>query len=93
MCTGYAFSTEKHKYPNRCYIHGNISSSGIISSWEYVKSQNFVPSTTSVETKVMYYKNEWEWESSCWRRKGKTIIGPTLSNVCLTTAFNLIGKL
>ena len=49
----HAFSTEKHKYPNRCYIHGNISSSDIFSEWEYVKSKYFVPSTTSVETKEM----------------------------------------
>ena len=83
MCTGYAFSTEKHHDPNRCYIHGNISSSDIFSGWEYVKSQHFVPSTTSVETKEMNDYNEWEWESSCWRRpKGKTIIAPTLSSSC-----------
>ena len=79
MCTGYAFSTEKHKYPNRCYIHGNISSSDIFSDWEYVKSKYFVSSTTSVETKEMNDDNEWEWESSCWRRpKGNTINDPTL---------------
>ena len=82
MCTGYAFSTEKHHDPNRCYIHGNISSSAIFSGWEYVKSQYFGPSTTSVETREMNYYNKWEWESSCWRRKGKTIVDPTLSNSC-----------
>ena len=85
MCTGFAVSTDKHNDPNRCYIHGNISSSDIFSGWEYVKSHYFGPSTTSVETKEMNYDNKWEWESSCWRRpKGKTIIDPALSNSCLS---------
>ena len=70
LCSGFAVSTDKHHNPNRCYIHGNISSSDIFSGWEYVQSQHFVPGTTS-----------GEFDSSCWRRpKGKIIIAPTLFN-------------
>ena len=71
MCTGYAISTDGYRVaPNRCFIHGNISSTKDFLGWEVLQSQHFVPSTTNSGS-----------DPSCWRRsKGNPIIDTTLSN-------------
>ena len=56
-CTGYAISTQQHPYPNRCYVHGNISSMNSFSGWNIWQKPHSVPTYSSGSANV-----------ECWRR-------------------------
>ena len=60
LCTGYAISTHAHKFPNRCYIYGNLSKSGSFNWFKIPQSfttEYFVPMNSSGNS-----------EAKCFRR-------------------------
>ena len=60
-CTGFSYSNEQHsKAPNRCFVHGNISSAEGFGNWDaFSVLQKFLPA-----------KSSGHENSKCWRRKG-----------------------
>ena len=60
-CTGIGYSNDQHgSVPNRCFVHGNTSSTNRFSEWyKFSRSQETLPTTSSgLEN------------SKCWSRKG-----------------------
>ena len=64
-CTGFAHSNDKNDVaPNRCFVHGNTSSTALFSEWNKFKSnQNEFSPVKSSESP----------DSMCWKRKGTTL--------------------
>ena len=59
-CTGFATSSPAHSSdPNRCYVHGDISSSVKFSEWRTFQKQYYLPTNSSGASNV-----------ECWKRKG-----------------------
>ena len=60
-CTGIGYSNDQHgSVPNRCFVHGNTSSTNRFSEWyEFSRSQETLPTTSSGHE-----------NSKCWSRKG-----------------------
>ena len=60
-CSGFGTSSEGHSsFPNRCYVHGNISTSERFSEWQVFRQQHYIPTKSSGDINTF-----------CWRRKGK----------------------
>merc|ERR1712154_132118 len=63
-CMGYAISSQSHKFPNRCYIYGNIQPifdnydeySAFYSEWEWYPNDYFVPTKSDGQKNVGCYK-------------------------------------
>ena len=78
-CIGFASSTEEHpRIPNKCFIYGNVSSTGKFSNWfvffngklstrrKFSEWNAFFRSRKNLPTK----STGFDTQTSCWRRKG-----------------------
>ena len=78
LCTGFASSTAAHRsVPNRCFVHGNISSIDGFSDWNVLaagktwSTEEFSRSNESLQSQhTVPTKSSGHSYSICWRRKG-----------------------